>query len=75
MTEIYLPIPNCGALGKTTSQGVFDASVGASERYTIELIVRKQMLARRSHFPEGSQHPASMHRGKMTGSPPRRFAP
>lgn len=37
MTEISLPIPNCGALGKATSQGVFGAAAGASERYAIEL--------------------------------------
>lgn len=37
MTGIYLRIPNCRALGKTTSQAVFGAAAGASERYAIEL--------------------------------------
>lgn len=37
MTEIYLPIPNCRALGKMTSKGVFGAAAGASERSAMEL--------------------------------------
>lgn len=73
--EISLALKLQDSGGETKCLGALGAADGGSGEVCKRIGFSGDRMRRHFHLRDGSRPPASMRRGKMTGNPPRRFAP